>query len=677
MYFTYKIIRRFYEIIFIIVSLLLILTCRNFEVFAQNYHSIYNDSLFLGINICDPSLPEAPLQIYGWDEAIFSLDDPVESLIKFSILSQNLDTNIYQTGRCDSLINNVNAIITLKNTVNLDTYKTLNWRSRVAQQNDLLIQTEHTAGHIVLSTKNPESDIKFATTVEPPEGILGKDILRMIINSGGDVGINVLEPSARLDVNGSIRFRDINPTIGLKYLTIDPSGYLGVGDGDIPPNSLWSLSGNIIDSNSFFGSINNLPLVIKTNNEERLIISENGSLTLSMYDSVFSSEFKSYFFRNNLISTSYRVFDSLFQINGIDLALSHNEQATEISNSLIFGINCGTTANGRSIFAGGINSVANGSNSFSFGANVSSSDGGVVLGANSSAYAHSSFAFGSGVAANHSGSFIFGDSNYSSSIVNGNLIPEFSSTTVNQFSTRFAGDATLDQLYPGGDYASYRFYTNDSTTLGSYLRPSMSGWNNFSDANMKENFEEIDFIELLNKIRYLDVSTWNYIDGSDEIRYMGPMSQDFHDAFKLGGNDNKSINTINIDGVNLSGIKGLIQEIDFLKKRITDLEEQLSYNKSPLTTKEIKTENIILEQNRPNPFSDYTIISGFISDNSSNIYYFEITDLNGQRIYSQKVNANTAFEIEFSSIGINTGIYNYAITDGKQVLIQRKMLISK
>ena len=83
---------------------------------------------------------------------------------------------------------------------------------------------------------------------------------------------------------------------------------------------------------------------------------------------------------------------------------------------------------------------------------------------------------------------------------------------------------------------------------------------------------------MLGKIRLLPVSKWNYIQTDPSIRYIGPMAQDFWQAFRLGGTDSLGINSIAIDGVNLAAVKALEARTSELREktaRIAELEERL------------------------------------------------------------------------------------------------------
>ena len=98
-------------------------------------------------------------------------------------------------------------------------------------------------------------------------------------------------------------------------------------------------------------------------------------------------------------------------------------------------------------------------------------------------------------------------------------------------------------------------------------------WTNSSDANLKENFQLINGEELLDKIEELNISEWNYISESDNVKHIGPTAQDFEKTFNLG-TDGKSISTIDPAGIALAAIKALnakSKKVDELEAKVNEL----------------------------------------------------------------------------------------------------------
>ena len=68
----------------------------------------------------------------------------------------------------------------------------------------------------------------------------------------------------------------------------------------------------------------------------------------------------------------------------------------------------------------------------------------------------------------------------------------------------------------------------------------------------------------------LPLSEWSYLKEGAGIRHLGPVAQDFYHAFGLGADD-KSIATVDADGVALAAIQGLYQ---LIHKQEAQLREQ-------------------------------------------------------------------------------------------------------
>ena len=95
-----------------------------------------------------------------------------------------------------------------------------------------------------------------------------------------------------------------------------------------------------------------------------------------------------------------------------------------------------------------------------------------------------------------------------------------------------------------------------------------------SDVNSKENFEEVDPIEVLDRVLDLPISTWNYIHDEDSVRHMGPMAQDFAAAFGLG-KDERRLAGLDVNGVTIAAIKGLNQRLQDKEADLIEKEETI------------------------------------------------------------------------------------------------------
>jgi hypothetical protein len=110
-----------------------------------------------------------------------------------------------------------------------------------------------------------------------------------------------------------------------------------------------------------------------------------------------------------------------------------------------------------------------------------------------------------------------------------------------------------------------------------------------SDRAAKENFSPVDGFSVLARLSTLPIETWNYKGESPSVRHMGPMAQDFFEAFGLGADD-KSIHTVDAAGVALASIQALHRmllereaEIRALREQVEELKREVAGSREELT----------------------------------------------------------------------------------------------
>jgi hypothetical protein len=131
----------------------------------------------------------------------------------------------------------------------------------------------------------------------------------------------------------------------------------------------------------------------------------------------------------------------------------------------------------------------------------------------------------------------------------------------------------------------FRFRTNLGGTTGCNLPAGSGVFNCTSSKLTKENFADVNGEELLETLRTVPVSTWNYRDEGAQVRHIGPMAEDFHAAFNLGTN-NTTIGVQDLAGIAIAAVKALDErtaeleqktaEVDELRGRLQSLENRLA-----------------------------------------------------------------------------------------------------
>ena len=70
------------------------------------------------------------------------------------------------------------------------------------------------------------------------------------------------------------------------------------------------------------------------------------------------------------------------------------------------------------------------------------------------------------------------------------------------------------------------------------------------------------------------ITTWNFKADDPAIRHLGPMAQDFYQAFGLGA-DERHIAPLDVSSVAVAAIQGLNEKLEQKDKQISTLEKKV------------------------------------------------------------------------------------------------------
>ena len=176
----------------------------------------------------------------------------------------------------------------------------------------------------------------------------------------------------------------------------------------------------------------------------------------------------------------------------------------------------------------------------------------IIVGIDGSEYSPAALQLAGRIAkAMHAGAFVWGDSQNVAKL----------SSAVDQFNVYASGGT--------------RIFSDAAGTAGVLLAPGGGSWSSVSDRACKENVAPIDARDVLERLRALPLSTWNFKTQDASVRHMGPIAQDFHALFGLGPSPT-TIDTIDADGVALAAIQGLSDLVREQNERIVALEARLA-----------------------------------------------------------------------------------------------------
>jgi trimeric autotransporter adhesin len=117
---------------------------------------------------------------------------------------------------------------------------------------------------------------------------------------------------------------------------------------------------------------------------------------------------------------------------------------------------------------------------------------------------------------------------------------------------------------------------NNSTNGNGAFLTQGGNWTNTSSQTKKEDFSDVNGLELLKKIQQMSIRKWKY-KGTNEY-HIGPVAEDFYKLFELGVDD-KSISTVDPAGIALAAIKEQQRIIQHMQTEITLLKKMISQNK--------------------------------------------------------------------------------------------------
>jgi len=309
------------------------------------------------------------------------------------------------------------------------------------------------------------------------------------------------------------------------------------------------------------------------------------------------------------------------------------------SGQYAFAAGLSTTASGDAAVALGNNATASGERSLSFNS-TASGFGAIALGSSAQATIDDAVAIGPSAIAGGIGSIVLGPSIANGSFAvaiglqnqaNGQFATalgknaranNYGSVTISDasasFSTDYVTSSANNQMtmrFAGGYYlystarANAPTPTNTTPAAGVQLTPGAGAWTTLSDRRKKENFRPLDAEQVLRKVAALPITEWNYKSQPSSQRHVGPMAQDFYEAFRLDGiGRDTTINTADIDGINMVAIQALArrtvqlqQENEQLRAQLRQKDEQLATQLQALNERLATLEQPIPHQPRRRP----------------------------------------------------------------------------
>lgn len=205
---------------------------------------------------------------------------------------------------------------------------------------------------------------------------------------------------------------------------------------------------------------------------------------------------------------------------------------------------------------GGVNNRATGKAATIAGGNANKASGtnSFATGINNTADGADSVAMGREADANgKDGAFVRGDATSTA----------VTATATNSLVVQAGGSATSG--------TAVEIYSQSDGSAGVRLDRASGSWSSLSAGTAKTAVDPVDGPAVLDGLRDIDISTWRYDGQAEDVRHMGPMAEDFADAFGLGTADDHIAN-VDADGVALAAIQGLAERFE---EATTDLRARI------------------------------------------------------------------------------------------------------
>lgn len=137
--------------------------------------------------------------------------------------------------------------------------------------------------------------------------------------------------------------------------------------------------------------------------------------------------------------------------------------------------------------------------------------------------------------------------------------------------------------YPNDYYPTLKtdfntlYFSVDGSFTGYHTR---TGWYITSSKELKENFKTPEEIDVLGKIKQLDIKQYNFKGDNTSLIHIGPMAESFNTVMNTGltSDVNESPNNIGMISINdiagtaLAGVQELIKKVEALEARVAEQE---------------------------------------------------------------------------------------------------------
>ncbi|WP_430410140.1 tail fiber domain-containing protein [Kordia sp.] len=212
-----------------------------------------------------------------------------------------------------------------------------------------------------------------------------------------------------------------------------------------------------------------------------------------------------------------------------------------------------------------------------------------------------------------------------------------------------------------------------------------------SDKKLKNDVKSEE--NVLDKISQLDAVTYTFKENDQlnlpsELQH-GFLAQNIEEVFPelvttvrkpILDKDNKEVDAYEYKVVNYTGLISVLtsslnelnDKVSALESELEDVKRENSNSKSGFNKQDRKELNFSMEQNRPNPFTNQTVINYTLPSNTRAT--ISVFDLSGKFIRDYSLTNNKG-QVTINSSDIGKGMFLYSLISDSKIIITKKMIV--
>ncbi|AXG69680.1 chaperone of endosialidase [Kordia sp. SMS9] len=219
----------------------------------------------------------------------------------------------------------------------------------------------------------------------------------------------------------------------------------------------------------------------------------------------------------------------------------------------------------------------------------------------------------------------------------------------------------------------------------------VTGMFTVSDRNLKENIQPEE--NVLDKLSQLETVTYTFkqnehLNLSSKVQH-GFLAQNLEEVFPelvttinkpiqdkqgidTGSYEYKAVNYTGLISVLTSSLNEMNNKMTVLETELAELRNELATAKNELEGQDELEVGFTMEQNRPNPFTDQTVINYTLPNNAKAT--ISVFDMSGKFVRDYNLSSQKG-QVTINSSEIGKGMFIYSLVSNGDIMVTKKMIV--